>query len=163
MSLDRCFRAITSAAASGGFFLLFFFGGYPSKTIAPDAAFHCLQGDRHMNNIAIAPPLDRLESHLLTWADWMRTGGCVDRKFPNNAAGFTAYGINSFDEIEDSANTFIATVIDAIVQDLPRRERNAINHEYLHSRYMYASEFFSDALKNAKCIVQDGINRKGLW
>ena len=105
----------------------------------------------------------RLEFLLVNWANWMHRGGAVARWYPSKSCGFTEYGASSIEDMEDTADNWIASAIDAIIQDLPDQERSAINHQYLDSRYRYQIVFYAATLYNAKKLVQAGIDRKGIW
>ena len=114
--------------------------------------------------IQVADELPRLERLFYLWADWMSHGGTIARGFPKQSLGFIGSGKNSSDDFADSAESQTARIMDTIINDLPKEERAAINFRYLGSRYMYDSEGFnySDTLDNAKIIVENQAEKKGI-
>jgi hypothetical protein len=116
-----------------------------------------------LGKIEIIAPLSRIETVLQTWAYWMRRGGSVARGYPGKACGFAEYGSSSVEDMEDVSDEWLARSIDAIIRDLPDEERSAIHHQYLDSRYRYLIVFYAPTLRNAKTLIQAGMNRKGIW
>ena len=108
----------------------------------------------------------RLEFLLLTWSEWMRLGRReVAMGYPIKAAGIAEPGISSFDDFEYVSDAWYGKAVDSIVQGLPEKERAAINFKYLGSRYMFDSEGYSyvDVVENALRLVQEAVERKGIW
>ena len=116
-----------------------------------------------MGKIEIVEPLSRLEIVLLTWADWMRSGGSVARGYPRKACGFAELGATSIEDMEDTSDAWLAKSIDAIIRGLPDQERNALHHQYLDSRYRYQIVFYAATLHRAREMVLAGMTKKGIW
>lgn len=116
-----------------------------------------------MGKIEIVEPLSRIETVLQTWAYWMRHGGTVARGYPVKACGFAEYGASSVEDMEDTSDEWLSKSIDAIIRGLPDEENNAIHHQYLDSRYRFRIVFYAPTLRNAKRLIQEAMNRKGIW
>ncbi len=110
----------------------------------------------------IKEPLTRIEVLLETWADWMRHGNFVARGYPSKASGITELGVTSFQDMEETADSSLARAIDAIIVGLAETHQSAINHAYLGSKYLFPICYYLIHLDEAKVIIGDGLEKRGI-
>ncbi len=95
---------------------------------------------------------DRLEWHFWNWSRWMRSGGI-------GLHGFTHFDTDSS---YDKSDNDTAIMVDAIIRDLKKMERDALNTQYLGAAWNNKPEFLGIVLVLAREQVQNGIRKKGL-
>lgn len=110
----------------------------------------------------VAPPLDELDKLLLLWREWMERGGGIVRGFSFKSMCFVGSGKNSSEDFTDAADISTATIMDAIINDLPVHEKAAINHKYLGARYFYHIGTYVEVLDRAMSLISKAAEKRGL-
>lgn len=102
----------------------------------------------------------RLEWHLLNWARWMRSRGLSNFhvRAKSVGEGFTHYDTDGEYEKSDA---WVAENVDAIIRDLKRLERAALECEYLGAAWLEKIDI-GLILVVAREGVRMGLNRRGI-
>jgi len=106
---------------------------------------------------------DRLEFHLQNWASWMRSGG-MSAFHVQGGQNLRGYPQHYDTEVErDKSDRDTAIQVDAIIRDLKKMERDALNTEYLGHEWPNNPDFLGIVLVLAREQVQAGITRRCLY
>ena len=99
--------------------------------------------------------VDRLESFLLDWSRWMRSGETV-AGLPRASIGMSSGGASEhFDDMIDRVDRHIASVTNTVIEDLPAAQQCALHHAYLHAVFRFRD--YETTLTLAKGAVRLGL------
>lgn len=111
-----------------------------------------------MSNMGLTE--QRVEWHLIGWADWMQRGG-ERLGYPGKSAGFVGGGNStSFEDMCFEADNVAAKAVDALLDGLPTQERLALHNAYLSAVYRIRDPLGA-ALERAKASVGLGLHLRG--
>ena len=85
----------------------------------------------------------RLDELLDNWAAWMRQGS-VGRGLPTKSVGLRSTSGQDFESMLAAVDTRLARALDAIIDSLPPRYRDALHHRWLRSSWTWGEEWEAD-------------------
>ena len=93
----------------------------------------------------------------------MHHGGSIARGYPSKVFYFSS-GNNHYEDFERDIDITIGRVMDTIINDLPEKERAAINFKYLGQKYNYDSIGYNycNTLAHAMELLKVKAEEKGL-
>jgi hypothetical protein len=103
---------------------------------------------------------ERIEFHLLNWADWMESEN-QKLSYPSKSAGFVGGGYNTdFDTMCETSDVRCAEAVDAIIECLPINQKVAINHCYCTAVYRIRNQ--DEVLNQAKLTIGKQLDARGI-
>jgi hypothetical protein len=107
----------------------------------------------------------RLENLLLLWVEFMLHGDHFEVGFPKEIFYFATGGKNHCEDFYEEIDINHANIMNTIINDLPEKERAAINFKYLGHKYMYDSTGYeyTETLENAKIRIEEKAKEKNIW
>jgi hypothetical protein len=103
----------------------------------------------------------RIMYYMAIWVEYMRRPES-SLSFPRASSGMASGGAHSFDDLAGQADNYAARAMEAIIEDLPERQKLAVYHFNLGAVWRPSRFNLADEYKGAMISIGKGIIRKGL-
>jgi len=106
---------------------------------------------------------ERLLWHLRNWVAWHRKGNSVGVWYSSRASGgIGKSGSTDFEAMCANSDNTLAMAVDALVDDLPQRERLAIYNEWLATVFRFEGDAAALYESGVERLAK-GLRARGIW
>jgi hypothetical protein len=107
---------------------------------------------------------ERLDWHVWNWARWHRARGRRQGDHQGRASGgIGKSGSSDFDAMVAAEDTRSAYAVEAIVNDLPAPQSNALHHVQLEAVFRFTRADPRPHYDAALAAIRAGLVKRGIW